>query len=75
MVFLPPLLFEAGWTMKWTELQGRNFASLYAVGGVLSSIAGLGALHQFMGVPWMTALLVGACLAATDSAVMACFEK
>jgi len=53
--------------MKWTAATGRNFASsLYAVGGVLMSIAGSGALHQFMGVPWMTALLVGACLAATE---------
>lgn len=72
MVFLPPLLFEAGWTMKWTELKEEILpSSLYAVGGVLMSIAGVGwALHQFMGVPWMTALLVGACLAATDSAAV-----
>lgn len=72
MVFLPPLLFEAGWTMKWTELREEILpSSLYAVGGVLMSIAGVGwALHQFMGVPWMTALLVGACLAATDSAAV-----
>lgn len=72
MVFLPPLLFEAGWTMKWTELREEILpSSLYAVGGVLMSIAGVRwALHQFMGVPWMTALLVGACLAATDSAAV-----
>ena len=72
MVFLPPLLFEAGWNMKWSELREEILpSSLYAVGGVLMSIAGVGwALHQFMDVPWMTALLVGACLAATDSAAV-----
>jgi monovalent cation:H+ antiporter, CPA1 family len=72
MVFLPPLLFEAGWAMKWSELRLEMLpSSLYAVGGVLLSIAGVGwALHQWMGVAWMTALLVGACLAATDSAAV-----
>ena len=72
MVFLPPLLFEAGWSMKWSDLRQEILpSSLYAIGGVLMSIAGVGwALHQFMGIPWMTALLVGACLAATDSAAV-----
>lgn len=72
MVFLPPLLFEAGWTMKWSALRQEVLpCSLYAVGGVLLSIALVGwALHQLMAVPWMTALLVGACLAATDSAAV-----
>jgi len=72
MVFLPPLLFEAGWSMRWSELRQEIVpSSLYAVGGVLLSIASVGwALHQFMQVPWMTALLVGACLAATDSAAV-----
>lgn len=70
MIFLPPLLFEAAWSMRWSELRKEILpSSLYAVGGVLISIAGVGwALHQFMQVSWMTALLVGACLSATDSA-------
>jgi CPA1 family monovalent cation:H+ antiporter len=72
MVFLPPLLFEAGWNTKWSELRQEIVpCSLYAVGGVLLSIAAVGwALHQFMKVPWMVSLLVGACLAATDSAAV-----
>lgn len=72
MVFLPPLLFEAGWNMSWAKLRQELLpCSLYAVGGVLLSIAAVGwALHQFMGIPWMTSLLVGACLAATDSAAV-----
>lgn len=70
MIFLPPLLFEAAWNMRWSQLRAEILSStLYAVGGVVVSIAGVGwALHTFMSVPWMTALLVGACLSATDSA-------
>jgi len=70
MIFLPPLLFEAAWSMKWSELRKELLpSSLYAVGGVMVSITVVGwALHQFMDVAWMTALLVGACLSATDSA-------
>jgi CPA1 family monovalent cation:H+ antiporter len=72
MVFLPPLLFEAGWSMKWSELRQEILpSSLFAVGGVLLSIATVGwALHELMHIPWMTALLVGACLSATDSAAV-----
>lgn len=72
MIFLPPLLFEAAWSMKWSELQKEILpSSLYAIGGVVMSVAVVGyALHQFMNVTWMTALLVGACLSATDSAAV-----
>lgn len=69
-IFLPPLLFEAAWNLQWSDLK-RDLVPvcLYAVGGVVISIAvtGLG-LTQLAGVPLTTALLVGACLAATDSA-------
>ncbi|MER3435045.1 MAG: sodium:proton antiporter [Leptolyngbya sp. ERB_1_1] len=70
MVFLPPLLFEAAWNTRWSALKRELLPSgLYAVGGVVISIAGIAlALHQIMDVPWTTALLVGACLSATDSA-------
>ncbi|MGA7937495.1 MAG: sodium:proton antiporter [Kovacikia sp.] len=72
MIFLPPLLFEAAWNMRWSALRKEILPSgLYAVGGVILSIAGVGwALHQFAGVSWTTALLVGACLSATDSAAV-----
>jgi monovalent cation:H+ antiporter, CPA1 family len=69
-IFLPPLLFEAAWNMKWNSIV-ENFVPicLYAVGGVLFSIAGVAiGLTQLSGVPMMTALLVGSCLSATDSA-------
>lgn len=72
MLFLPPLLFEAAWNMRWAELRQEFLPSnLYAVGGVITAIASVGwALHQFLNVPWMTSLLVGACLSATDSAAV-----
>jgi monovalent cation:H+ antiporter, CPA1 family len=71
-IFLPPLLFEAAWNMRWSDLRAEFLpSSLYAVGGVIVSIAGVGwALHQFLGRPWMTSLLVGGCLSATDSAAV-----
>ncbi|MBM0743115.1 cation:proton antiporter [Phormidium sp. CLA17] len=70
LLFLPPLLFEAAWNMKWEDLRQEVIPSgLFAIGGVFVSIAGVGwALHQWVSVPWITALLVGSCLSATDSA-------
>lgn len=70
LIFLPPILFEAAWKMKWPDLKPDLVpSSLFAIGSVPVSIFGIGwALHHWMQVPWITALLTGACLAATDSA-------
>jgi CPA1 family monovalent cation:H+ antiporter len=77
-IFLPPLLFEAAWHTKWSDI-ARNFVPiiLYAVGGVIVSIAGVAfGLTQIAGIPIQAALLIGACLAATDSAsVIALFRE
>ena len=69
-IFLPPLLFEAAWNMKWAGIvENAVPISLFAVGGVVFSVAGVAVgLNQVAGVPLITALLVGACLSATDSA-------
>ncbi len=69
-IFLPPLLFEAAWNMKWSDLKRDLLPiGLYAVGGVVISVAVVAlSLSQLAEVPLMTALLVGASLAATDSA-------
>ncbi|PAX54316.1 Na+/H+ antiporter [Brunnivagina elsteri] len=67
-IFLPPLLFEAAWNLKWTELK-RDLVPicLYAVFGVVISIAGVAfGLQQFTGLSLTTALLIGASLSATD---------
>lgn len=70
LIFLPPILFEAAWKMKWPDLQRELLpSSFFAIGSVPITIVGVGgALHQWMQVPWTTALLTGACLSATDSA-------
>ncbi|KOP28329.1 sodium:proton antiporter [Hapalosiphon sp. MRB220] len=68
VIFLPPLLFEAAWNLKWSNLK-RDFLPicLYAVVGVVVSIAGIGlGLNQFAGLDLSIALLVGASLSATD---------
>ncbi|MCA1904959.1 MAG: cation:proton antiporter, partial [Cyanobacteria bacterium KgW148] len=43
LIFLPPLLFESGWNLRWENFQ-RYFLpfGLYAVFGVLISIVGIG---------------------------------
>ncbi|HEY9626388.1 MAG TPA: Na+/H+ antiporter [Coleofasciculaceae cyanobacterium] len=67
-IFLPPLLFEAAWNIKWPDLK-RDLVPicLYAIAGVGISIAGVSlGLNQLAGLPLTTALLIGASLSATD---------
>ncbi|HEY9803661.1 MAG TPA: sodium:proton antiporter [Leptolyngbyaceae cyanobacterium] len=67
-IFLPPLLFEAAWNLKWSDLK-RDFLPicLYAVLGVVISIVGVAiGLNQIAGLSLTTALLIGASLSATD---------
>lgn len=68
LIFLPPLLFEAAWNLKWSRLkQDLIPICLYAVFGVVISIAGIAiGLNQMVGLSLPTALLVGASLSATD---------
>ena len=67
-IFLPPLLFEAAWNLKWADLK-RDLVPicLFAIVGVVISIAGIAfGLNQLAGISLTTALLIGACLSATD---------
>ena len=67
-IFLPPLLFEAAWNLKWSNLK-QNLVPicLYAVVGVVISIVGVAfSLSQLAALPLTTALLIGASLSATD---------
>ncbi|MFB2839680.1 cation:proton antiporter [Floridanema evergladense] len=77
-IFLPPLLFEAAWNLKWKDLL-KYFVPvvLYAIIGVIISVVGIGlALNQFAAIPLATALLAGATLAATDPvSVIALFKE
>jgi len=70
LVFLPPLLYSAAWTLSWREFQ-RNFASIamLAVGLVLFTVVGLSlaAGSLLPGFDWKAAVLLGAVVAATDA--------
>ena len=68
LIFLPPLLFEAAWNLKWSRLkQDLIPICLYAVIGVIIAIAGIAlSLNQVAQIALPTALLIGASLSATD---------
>lgn len=77
-IFLPPLLFEAAWNLEWSKLkQELTPIVLYAVLGVAVSIAGITwGLVQFTNFSIEAALLLGACLSATDPvSVVALFRE
>ncbi|NEP18960.1 MAG: sodium:proton antiporter, partial [Leptolyngbya sp. SIO4C1] len=77
-IFLPPLLFEAAWNIKWSNLK-RDLIPicLYAVIGVVICVGGLVfGLAKIGGTSLATALLVGASLSATDPvSVIALFRE
>jgi Na+/H+ antiporter len=70
LVFLPPLLYSAAWTLSWREFQ-RKFVSIamLAVGLVLFTVLGLAmaAGSLLPGFDWKSAVLLGAVVAATDA--------
>ncbi|MGK7874176.1 MAG: cation:proton antiporter [Xenococcaceae cyanobacterium] len=77
-IFLPPLLFEAAWNIRWRDLKANLFpVTLFAVVGVIISVIGVAlALSQFTSLSLATALLVGASLSATDPvSVIALFRE
>ncbi|NBD16619.1 MAG: sodium:proton antiporter, partial [Cyanobacteria bacterium] len=77
-IFLPPLLFEAAWNIRWRNLKKNLFpVVLLAVIGVVISVVGIGfSLNAFTGLSLPIALLVGASLAATDPvSVIALFRE
>ena len=77
-IFLPPLLFEAAWNIRWRSLKENLLpVSLFAIVGVIISVVGIAlALSQFTALSLATALLVGASLSATDPvSVVALFRE
>lgn len=77
-IFLPPLLFEAAWNIRWRDLQ-RDLIPviLFAVVGVVISVLGIAfTITELTELPLAIALLVGASLAATDPvSVIALFRE
>lgn len=77
-IFLPPLLFEAAWNIRWRELKESWLpVILFAIVGVIISVLGVSfALSHWTSLPLATALLVGASLSATDPvSVVALFRE
>ncbi len=77
-IFLPPLLFEAAWNIRWRSLKDSFLpVSLFAIIGVIISVVGIAfALSHFTSLSLATALLVGASLSATDPvSVVALFRE
>ena len=77
-IFLPPLLFEAAWNIRWRSLKDSLVpVTLFAVIGVIISVLGMAwALSTFTTFSLATALLVGASLSATDPvSVVALFRE
>ncbi len=69
-VFLPPLLFAAGWQLSWREFQANlNRILRLAVGLVVFTIVVLIAGRHWLlpGFDWQSALLLGAIIGATDA--------
>lgn len=78
LIFLPALLFEAAWNLKWDHLRENLLPILtLAVVGVALSVGIVGAiLHYAIALPWSSALLFGAMISATDPiSVLALFKK
>jgi Na+/H+ antiporter len=69
-VFLPPLLFAAGWQLSWREFQA-NFTRILrlALGLVIFTILVLIAARRWLlpGFDWKSAFLLGAIIGATDA--------
>lgn len=77
-IFLPPLLFEAAWNIRWRSLRDSILpVVLFAVIGVIISVVGIAfPLSQLTTLSLSTALLVGASLSATDPvSVVALFRE
>jgi CPA1 family monovalent cation:H+ antiporter len=75
---LPPLLFEASYEIHWDRLR-RNalvVGVLATLGVLLSGAATAAGMHYVISWPWMSALVFGALIAATDPvSVIATFRE
>lgn len=67
-IFLPPLLFEAAWNINWNDLKKLIVpVVLYdSLGVVITILVVAYALVLLTPLNWVSALLVGACVSATD---------
>lgn len=76
-VLLPPLIFEAAFTLQWPQLRSDLpvVLVLASLGVVLSAALTAAGIHYLVGWPWPSALVFGALIAATDPvSVIATFK-
>lgn len=75
---LPPLIFEAAFFLHWRELK-RDFwviTTLASLGVALSAAVTAAGMHYLADWPWITALIFGVLIAATDPvSVIATFKE
>jgi Na+:H+ antiporter len=75
---LPPLIFEAAFSLRWQYLRRElPLVLLMATGGVLISAAATAiGMHYLTEWPWISALIFGSLIAATDPvSVIATFRE
>jgi CPA1 family monovalent cation:H+ antiporter len=78
LIFLPALLFEASWNLKFKNLRENLLPILtLAILGVVVSVGIIGViLNKAAGLSWSQALLFGSMISATDPvSVLALFKK
>jgi len=75
---LPPLIFEAALSLHWSELR-RDLAvvvALATVGVAISAVITAAGMHAFAHLPWLSAVIFGILIAATDPvSVIAVFRE
>jgi len=75
--FLPPLVFEAAFQIRWSELR-RDLSLilvLATIGVVISAVVTAVGLHSIIGWTWVAAIAFGALISATDPvSVIATFK-
>lgn len=78
VVLLPPLIFEAGFYLRWSDLR-RDLSVilvLATVGVFLAAAVTSAAMHYLGGWAWMPAIVFGVLIAATDPvSVIATFKE
>jgi monovalent cation:H+ antiporter, CPA1 family len=76
-LFLPPLIFEAAFQLRWRELRKDLpvILTLATIGVILSAVATAGGMHYLAHWSWTSASVFGVLIAATDPvAVIAMFK-
>ena len=78
VVLLPPLIFEAGFYLRWSDLRRDLGVTLLlaTLGVFLAAVVTSAGMHFLGGWPWLAAVVFGVLIAATDPvSVIATFKE